>query len=52
MRTGLALDAAGLAVLHLPPDALPVGDVVRGLVDVATRVGALSVLAAVWPATA
>jgi YihY family inner membrane protein len=34
------------------PDELPVGDIVRGLVDVATRIGAFSVLAAVWPATA
>lgn len=34
------------------PDELPLGDVVRSLVDVATRIGAFSVLAAVWPATA
>lgn len=34
------------------PDELPVGEVFRGLVDTATRIGAFSVLAAVWPATA
>jgi YihY family inner membrane protein len=34
------------------PDELPLGDIVRGLIDVATRIGAFSMLAAVWPATA
>lgn len=34
------------------PDALPIGEVVRSLVDLATRLGSTSVLAAVWPATA
>lgn len=47
-----ALDSLGQDVEGQAPDALPVGDVVRGLIDVATRAGALSVLAAVWPATA
>lgn len=47
-----ALDALGEDVEGQAPDALPVGNVVRGLVDVATRAGALSILAAVWPATA
>lgn len=46
------LDSLSRDVEGQAPDALPVGDVVRGLVDVATRVGFLSVLAAVWPATA
>lgn len=47
-----ALDALGQDVEGQAPEALPVGDVVRGLVDVATRAGALSMAAAVWPATA
>ena len=34
------------------PDQLPVGDTLRDLFDVATRSGPLSVLAAIWPATA
>jgi len=34
------------------PNELPVGEIVRGLVDTATRIGGFSVVAAVWPATA
>lgn len=47
-----ALDGLGRDVEGRTPQALPVGDVVRGLVDVATQVGWLAVLSAVWPATA
>lgn len=47
-----ALQSLGQDVQDQAPDALPVGDVVRSLVDVATHVGWLSILTAVWPATA
>lgn len=46
-----ALDDLGRDVEGQAPDALPVGDVLRSLIDVATRSGAFSVLAALWPAT-
>jgi uncharacterized BrkB/YihY/UPF0761 family membrane protein len=47
-----SLQSLGRDVEGQAPEALPVGDVVRSLVDVATQVGWLSILAAVWPATA
>lgn len=46
------LQDLGQDVEDRSPDELPVGEVVRGLVDTATRIGGASVLAAVWPATA
>lgn len=47
-----ALQGLGQDVEGQAPDALPIGNVVRSLVDVATQVGWLSILTAVWPATA
>jgi uncharacterized BrkB/YihY/UPF0761 family membrane protein len=46
------LQELGSDVDEQSPDELPIGDVVRSLIDVATQIGAFSVLAAVWPATA
>jgi hypothetical protein len=46
-----SLQSLGQDVEGQAPDALPIGDVVRSLVDVATQVGWLSILAAVWPST-
>ncbi|MEI4272629.1 YihY/virulence factor BrkB family protein [Klenkia sp. LSe6-5] len=54
---GLVVDDATLQglgdqVSGRTPDQLPVGAVLRGLIDVASRVGPVAVLSAVWPATA
>ncbi len=46
------LQDLGQDVEDRSPDELPVGEIVRGLVDTATRIGGFSVVAAVWPATA
>lgn len=45
------LQELGGQVEQSAPDSLPVGEVVRSLVDLAADAGALSVLAAAWPAT-
>ncbi|MCO7219944.1 YihY/virulence factor BrkB family protein [Klenkia sp. PcliD-1-E] len=54
---GLVVDDAtlqglGNQVSGRTPDQLPIGDVLRGLIDVASRIGPVAVLSAVWPATA
>lgn len=46
------LQGLGNQVSGRTPQQLPVGEVLRGLIDVASRTGPLAVLAAVWPATA
>ncbi len=46
------LQGLGDQVSDSAPQQLPVGDVVRGLIDIAARTGPLAVLTAVWPATA
>ena len=45
------LQELGGQVEESAPDQLPVGAVVRSLIDLAAEAGVLSVLAAVWPAT-
>ena len=46
------LETLGSDVDESSPDQLPVGDVIRSLIEVATTVGILAVLGALWPATA
>jgi YihY family inner membrane protein len=46
------LENLGSDVEQSSPDQLPVGDIVRQLIEVATTIGFLSVLGALWPATA
>jgi uncharacterized BrkB/YihY/UPF0761 family membrane protein len=47
-----SLEGLGAQVEGQTPEDLPVGAVLRGLIDVAERTGPLAALAAVWPATA
>lgn len=47
-----ALQNLGSEVRGQAPDALPVGNAIRGLIDVAGRIGPMSALTAIWPATA
>lgn len=48
---GSALEDLGGQVEESAPQQLPIGAVVRSLIELAAEAGALSVLAAVWPAT-
>jgi len=47
-----ALEGLGSGVDEEAPDQLPIGDLLRSLIEVATTVGFVSVLGALWPATA
>lgn len=46
------LQSLGRDVQQSSPGRLPVADVLRDLIDLATRVGVVAVLGALWPATA
>ncbi|MQA32604.1 YihY/virulence factor BrkB family protein [Modestobacter roseus] len=47
-----ALEGLGSEVSGQTPEQLPVGEVLRALIDIASRAGPLAVLSAAWPATA
>ncbi|MGY1841037.1 MULTISPECIES: YihY/virulence factor BrkB family protein [unclassified Modestobacter] len=47
-----ALEGLGSQVDGQTPDQLPVGEVLRALIDIAARAGPLAVVSAAWPATA
>ena len=45
------LQRLGAAVSSPAPDQLPVADLLRALIDVATKTGPVAAVAAIWPAT-